>query len=210
MVGCVREGADPGACGRHIAWRRHAGGAALHRDIGNAGHGRGGSHRIARRRPDENRPCKCESVSCRQRRKCTGRRFDRTPNSSRRRRGSLVHNNFPGKPVGNAVPMNLIRISTRYVWRSNTLSMVDGVTLERLFMATVGLRNWGKSVAIDELPVNNGRPDGDALDAELLAAALRNRSQFAVLYHRYQLPVYSYCRRRLDEQDAEDATSHIF
>jgi len=88
--------------------------------------------------------------------------------------------------------------------------MVDGVTLERLFMATVGLRNWGKSVAIDELPVNNGRPDGDALDAELLAAALRNRSQFAVLYHRYQLPVYSYCRRRLDEQDAEDATSHIF
>lgn len=58
--------------------------------------------------------------------------------------------------------------------------------------------------------VGNAQLGPDALDAELLAAALCDRSQFALLYHRYRLDVYSYCRRRLDQQDAEDVTSHIF
>ena len=52
--------------------------------------------------------------------------------------------------------------------------------------------------------------DADACDAALLADALRDRAAFALLYHRYVGSVYSYCRRRLDEPDAEDATSHIF
>ena len=77
-------------------------------------------------------------------------------------------------------------------------------------MATVGLRNWGTRVGTDQLSDENGRLDRDALDAELLAAALRDRAQFAALYRRYQHAIYSYCRRRLDEHDAEDATSHIF
>jgi RNA polymerase sigma-70 factor (ECF subfamily) len=82
--------------------------------------------------------------------------------------------------------------------------------MERLAMATVELRNWGMSVTTDQRSHENDRLDEDALDAELVAAALRDRSQFAALYRRYQPAVYSYCRRRLDEQDAEDATSHIF
>lgn len=77
-------------------------------------------------------------------------------------------------------------------------------------VATVGLRARGKSVVADERPVVRTQRDADELDAELLAAALRDRAQFAVLYHRYVDAVYAYCRRRLDEQDAEDATSHIF
>jgi RNA polymerase sigma-70 factor (ECF subfamily) len=52
--------------------------------------------------------------------------------------------------------------------------------------------------------------DADAVDAALLADALLDRSAFAPLYHRYVGPIYGYCRRRLDELDAEDATSHIF
>ena len=77
-------------------------------------------------------------------------------------------------------------------------------------MATVGLHNWSRRVGTDQLSDENDRSDRDALDAELLAAAIRDRSQFGALYHRYHPSVYSYCRRRLDEQDAEDATSHIF
>lgn len=77
-------------------------------------------------------------------------------------------------------------------------------------VATVGLRARGKSVVADERPVVRTQRDADELDAELLAAALRDRGAFAVLYHRYVDAVYAYCRRRMDEQDAEDATSHIF
>ncbi len=62
----------------------------------------------------------------------------------------------------------------------------------------------------DNRPVGIAQLSTDAIDAELLAAALRDRSQFAPLYHRYRVDVYAYCRRRLDEQDAEDVTSHIF
>lgn len=62
----------------------------------------------------------------------------------------------------------------------------------------------------DQGPVTNTLRDIDTLDAELLAAALADRAAFALLYHRYVGPVYAYCRRRLDAQDAEDATSHIF
>lgn len=77
-------------------------------------------------------------------------------------------------------------------------------------MTTVGLRSWGVSLSAEQLPNEDVRFDADGVDAELLAAALRDRSQFAPLYHRYRLDVYSYCRRRLDQQDAEDVTSHIF
>lgn len=77
-------------------------------------------------------------------------------------------------------------------------------------MATVGLRNWGKGMEADQRPVSSAPREIDALDAELLDAALRDRAAFAVLYHRYVGAVYAYCRRRMDEQDAEDATSHIF
>jgi RNA polymerase sigma-70 factor (ECF subfamily) len=65
-------------------------------------------------------------------------------------------------------------------------------------------------VEADERSVRNAQREADALDAGLLAAALHDRASFAVLYHQYVGAVYAYCRRRMDEQDAEDATSHIF
>jgi DNA-directed RNA polymerase specialized sigma24 family protein len=75
-------------------------------------------------------------------------------------------------------------------------------------VVAVGTRSWGTGVA--KPSVGQAYPDADALDAELVAQALHDRAGFAPLYHRYLGPVYGYCRRRLDPQDAEDATSHIF
>src|SRR3954471_17817433 len=78
-------------------------------------------------------------------------------------------------------------------------------------MATVGLRSWGMKVdANEERSVRDSILDVNAVDAALLADALRDRATFELLYHRYVDSVYGYCRRRLDESDAEDATSHIF
>jgi len=77
-------------------------------------------------------------------------------------------------------------------------------------VATVGLRTWGKRLETDRLSDESGPLAWDAIDAELLTAALHDRSHFAALYHRYHTQVFAYCRRRLDEHDAEDATSHIF
>ena len=82
--------------------------------------------------------------------------------------------------------------------------------MERRAVATVGSRNWDMDIIAVQSPENNARYDADGLDAELLAAALRDRAMFAPLYHRYFLDVYGYCRRRLGEQDAEDVTSHVF
>jgi RNA polymerase sigma-70 factor (ECF subfamily) len=77
--------------------------------------------------------------------------------------------------------------------------------------ATVGTRNWNALVNADaDRPMGKNQPDIDTRDAELLAAALQDRTAFALLYHRYIASVFDYCRRRLDEHDAEDATSHIF
>jgi RNA polymerase sigma-70 factor (ECF subfamily) len=81
-----------------------------------------------------------------------------------------------------------------------------------LSVITVGMRNWSMQTVADgdrtarEVHLD----DADARDAALLEEALRDRAAFALLYHRYVNSVYSYCRRRLDESDAEDATSHIF
>jgi RNA polymerase sigma-70 factor, ECF subfamily len=48
-------------------------------------------------------------------------------------------------------------------------------------------------------------------EAELVAAAQRNRAAFAPLYDRYARPVYRYCYRRLGSHEAaEDATSQTF
>jgi RNA polymerase sigma factor (sigma-70 family) len=48
-------------------------------------------------------------------------------------------------------------------------------------------------------------------EAELVAAAQRNRAAFAPLYARYARPVYRYCYRRLGSHEAaEDATSQTF
>lgn len=45
----------------------------------------------------------------------------------------------------------------------------------------------------------------------LVAAARRDRGQFAELYERYSVPVYRFCFLRLsDRQAAEDATSEVF
>jgi RNA polymerase sigma-70 factor (ECF subfamily) len=77
-------------------------------------------------------------------------------------------------------------------------------------MSTVGLQTWGKGVDTDDRPLATTHGDADTVDAELLAAARRDPAAFAMLYHRYVRPVYAYCRRRLEEEEAEDATSHIF
>lgn len=51
--------------------------------------------------------------------------------------------------------------------------------------------------------------DGD--EAQLIAAARRDRRQFAEVYERYSTQVYRYCHFRLSErQAAEDATSEVF
>ena len=51
-------------------------------------------------------------------------------------------------------------------------------------------------------------PDGEA---ELVAAAQRDRAAFAPLYDRYARPIYRYCYRRLGSHEAaEDATSQTF
>jgi RNA polymerase sigma-70 factor (ECF subfamily) len=48
-------------------------------------------------------------------------------------------------------------------------------------------------------------------DKEWVAAALRDMRAFAPLYAHYYLPIYQYCRIRLQSaQEAEDATSEIF
>lgn len=48
-------------------------------------------------------------------------------------------------------------------------------------------------------------------DADLVAAAQRDRAAFAPLYARYARPIYRYCYRRLgDHEAAEDATSQTF
>jgi RNA polymerase sigma-70 factor (ECF subfamily) len=48
-------------------------------------------------------------------------------------------------------------------------------------------------------------------DKEWVAAALRDMRAFAPLYAHYYLPIYRYCRIRLQSaQEAEDATSEIF
>lgn len=48
-------------------------------------------------------------------------------------------------------------------------------------------------------------------DQTWVAAALRDMRAFAPLYAHYYLPVYQYCRIRLQSaQEAEDATSEIF
>ena len=44
----------------------------------------------------------------------------------------------------------------------------------------------------------------------ILKAALRDRANFTLLHCRYETSVKTYCRRRLDEADADDATQHIF
>ena len=80
-----------------------------------------------------------------------------------------------------------------------------------LAVATVELYTWDKRVEMEgDRPVRENLLDADAVDAALLADALRDRTAFASLYRRYVDAVYGYCRRRLDEPDAEDATSHIF
>lgn len=49
------------------------------------------------------------------------------------------------------------------------------------------------------------------VDDDWVAAALRDMRAFAPLYARYYLPIYQYCRLRLDSaQEAEDATSETF
>ena len=80
-----------------------------------------------------------------------------------------------------------------------------------LAVITAGMRNWSvQAVAeVERTTPELHQDDVDARDAALLADALRDRAAFAVLYHRYVDSIYSYCRRRLDESDAEDATSHI-
>ena len=57
-----------------------------------------------------------------------------------------------------------------------------------------------------------GADDAGASDeADLVAAAKRDRAEFAPLYRRYARPVYRYCYRRLGAHDAaEDATSQTF
>ena len=48
-------------------------------------------------------------------------------------------------------------------------------------------------------------------EADLVAAAQRDRATFAPLYARYARPIYRYCYRRLgDHEAAEDATSQTF
>jgi RNA polymerase sigma factor (sigma-70 family) len=48
-------------------------------------------------------------------------------------------------------------------------------------------------------------------EAELVAAAQRDRTAFAPLYDRYARPIYRYCYRRLGSHEAaEDATSQTF
>jgi len=78
-------------------------------------------------------------------------------------------------------------------------------------VVSAGLCIWRMSVRIgQDHRERDSYLDPDTLDAELLTAALHDRANFAVLYHRYVAQVYAYCRRRLDEPDAEDITSHIF
>ena len=48
-------------------------------------------------------------------------------------------------------------------------------------------------------------------DEEWVAAALKDMSAFAHLYGRYYLPIYQYCRLRLQSaQETEDATNETF
>ncbi|MFL5759924.1 MAG: RNA polymerase sigma factor [Thermomicrobiales bacterium] len=53
--------------------------------------------------------------------------------------------------------------------------------------------------------------DSLADEADLVAAAQRERAAFAPLYARYARPIYRYCYRRLGSHEAaEDATSQTF
>lgn len=63
---------------------------------------------------------------------------------------------------------------------------------------------------ISELDVRGPQTAVD-LDAVLVSAAQRNRSDFAPLYQRYVDPVHRYCLRRLrNAEAAEDATAQVF
>lgn len=54
-------------------------------------------------------------------------------------------------------------------------------------------------------------PEASASDAELVALAMADLRQFALLYTRYLDPVHRYCYRRLGSREAaEDATSAVF
>jgi RNA polymerase sigma-70 factor (ECF subfamily) len=54
-------------------------------------------------------------------------------------------------------------------------------------------------------------PEASRSDAELVALAMQDIRQFALLYARYLDPIYRYCYRRLGTREtAEDATSLIF
>ena len=60
----------------------------------------------------------------------------------------------------------------------------------------------------EEETATDDSPDGEA---ELVAAAQRDRAAFAPLYDRYARPIYRYCYRRLGSHEAaEDATSQTF
>jgi RNA polymerase sigma-70 factor (ECF subfamily) len=60
----------------------------------------------------------------------------------------------------------------------------------------------------EEETATGDSPDGEA---ELVAAAQRDRTAFAPLYDRYARPIYRYCYRRLGSHEAaEDATSQTF
>jgi RNA polymerase sigma-70 factor (ECF subfamily) len=65
-------------------------------------------------------------------------------------------------------------------------------------------------LALAERPVTAAEAWGRD-EAELVAAAQRNRAAFAPLYALYARPVYRYCYRRLGSHEAaEDATSQTF
>jgi RNA polymerase sigma-70 factor (ECF subfamily) len=59
-------------------------------------------------------------------------------------------------------------------------------------------------------------PDTDEMDqhadeADLIAAALRDRAEFAPLYRRYVGGIYAFCFRRLgSREEAEDAAAQVF
>jgi RNA polymerase sigma factor (sigma-70 family) len=66
----------------------------------------------------------------------------------------------------------------------------------------------GFDVLIERRVATDDPPDDEA---DLVAAAQRERAAFAPLYVRYVRPVYRYCYRRLGSHEAaEDATSQTF
>lgn len=100
----------------------------------------------------------------------------------------------------------------RYVFRSKTFSSEETGQFSGISSVVAAeLRTWRVSTRMQQEPEPGAIVlDVDAVDADLLKATLRDRANFALLHCRYETSVKSYCRRRLDEADADDATQHIF